>query len=135
MPEADMAAPWVYEHCVTCGRRTRHRFDGDGAGADFSRVVCDECGNSTTVGPKDDEYIVTITNMAGPSLRASEYYLAMHVNAASEAEALARGLRHARQVNGRAGMPPHGIRVGEAELQRQAKVMPAKDAEPGAAST
>jgi hypothetical protein len=54
---------------------------------------------------------------------AGQYYLLIGLSAGSEAEALDAALRKALGVNSRVGMPPHGIRVSEEELRRQAIVM------------
>src|SRR5262245_1605296 len=121
-------APFCFVHCVTCGRQTKHWHDCDPSQTLFWGV-CEECGLCVITGPKADVYWVAFTNVTDLSAEpsAGQYYLATTQKAASAAEALDAALPWALGVNRRVGLPPHGIRVSEEELRRQATVMPDKD--------
>jgi hypothetical protein len=122
--EARMVAPFFFEHCVTCGRDTKHWHNGDPARVPGGE--CDECGTYFEEQPKDDRYWVTFTNLTDLSVKpaAGQYYLGKCLTADSEAEAFAEALQWALGVKSRVGMPPHGIEVSEEELRRQATVIP-----------
>ncbi len=128
-----MAAPFTVEHCPDCGRTTQHWYKTGGIPPEVVGAACEVCGACVSTGPRDDEYVITVTSMAGRSSGESrgerEYWLQMLKVAGSEAEALALGLQHARRINGRVGMPPHYIQVSDEELVRHATVVPAKLAE------
>jgi hypothetical protein len=122
-------APFTVGHCAICERKTTHRLEPLAPQASPLRAVCEECGNVVTdFGPKDDEYCVVFTNcndlFAKPA--AGQYYLVKLEKAGSEGEALQAALTFASELSRRVGLPPHGIRVSESDLRRQATVVPAK---------
>ena len=75
-----------------------------------------------------DEFEVWFTNITGCALGISDISWAVTVTAGSEAEAIERALEEARVLNRRSGLPPHGLRVTEAELRRLACVLPKRPA-------
>ncbi len=74
------------------------------------------------------QFWVGFTNINGCALGISDILWSVTVTAASEAEALEVALEKARVVNRESGLPPHGLRVSEAELRRLACVLPEKPA-------
>jgi hypothetical protein len=67
-------------------------------------------------------YTVRFTNITGCAIGISDISWCVTVRAESEADALEQGLAEAREYNQEFGLPPHGIRVNEEELRRQACV-------------
>jgi hypothetical protein len=120
-------APFFLEHCVTCGRQTKHWHNADPARPPGGE--CDECGTYIEGQPKDDRFWVTFTNITDLSAApaADQYFVGTCMTAASEAEAFAKVLQWALDINDRSGMPPHGIQVSEEELRRQATVATDKE--------
>jgi hypothetical protein len=123
-------APFQILYCLHCCGSTRHRYALGAVPADYSRVYCEGCKSCVEFGPGDDEYLVTVASTAARTAGADEYDLRMVLVGGSARAALDVGLRHARSLNSRAGMPPHGIRVCDDELVRQATVAPVWPAEP-----
>jgi hypothetical protein len=123
-PEADMVAPFYPDHCATCGRETLFRHDRDPK-AEIPGGTCDECGTFVRAGPEDGVYWVTFTNMTDLSIEPApgEYELTITRPADSAAAALQTALRWALEVMQRVGLPPHGLRLEEAELRRDAVVL------------
>jgi hypothetical protein len=72
------------------------------------------------------EYRVWFTNITGCAIGVNDVSYVVTVSASSEAEALELALEHARLVNLEAGLPPHGLQFGEAELRRLACVLPGR---------
>src|SRR5262245_5457555 len=122
-------APFYPTYCATCGRVTLH-WHRDPAGPGAPGGDCDACGGFTPVVPRDDVYYVTFTNRTDlfADLAPDQYFLGTAQKAISEAEALESAIPWALGVMHRVGLPPHGIRVGEVELRRQAMVTPHREA-------
>ena len=78
------------------------------------------------------EFRVWFTNFIGCASGISDISWSVTVTAASEAEAIELAVERARVVNRESGLPPHGLRVSEAELRRLVCVLPQKPAEQGA---
>jgi hypothetical protein len=120
-------APFYFEHCATCGRQTKHwhHHPTDAPGGD-----CDECGNFTAAVPEDDVYWVAFTNAPDLSaeLSVGQYHLSITQKADSEAAALEAALAWAVGVSQRVGLPPHGMRLSEDELRRDATVVTDREA-------
>ena len=75
-------------------------------------------------------YVVWFTNVpdvVGRPVAPGDIQWHVTVAAESEADALRVGLADARALNRGFGLPPHGIRVTEAELQELARVQPLMD--------
>jgi len=75
-----------------------------------------------------DYYTVWFTNFVGCALGISDISWGITVSATSESEALEIGMKEARTLNREFGMPPHNIRVSEAELRQMATVQRMLDA-------
>jgi hypothetical protein len=71
-----------------------------------------------------EEYRVWFTNLTGCAVGVNDVSWVVTVVAASEAEAVERAVEQARALDAASGLPPHGLRVGEAELRRLAYVLP-----------
>ena len=72
-------------------------------------------------------YWVFFTNPTGCAIGISDISWSVTVAADSEAEALELGLKDALALNREFGMPPHGLKVSEAELRRLATVRPQRE--------
>ena len=118
-------APFCLEHCTTCGRVTKH-WHRDPSG--LPGGDCDECGHFTPALPRDDVYWVSFTNVTDLSVAPApgQYFLGTQWKATSAAEALEAAIPWA--LGHQPGLPPHGIRVSEEELRRQATVIPDREA-------
>ena len=127
-------APFQVLYCLHCCGETRHRYALGLMPPDYARVYCERCKSCVEFGPGDDEYLVSAANTTDRVPGADEYDLRMVLVAGSAAAALDIGLRHARSLNRRSGLPPHGIRISDDELAQQVKVAPLWPAEPGAAA-
>jgi hypothetical protein len=124
-----MVAPFCLEHCATCGRVTKH-WHRDPSGPDAPGGDCDECGHFTLAVPRDDVYWVLFTNVTDLSVEPApgQYFLGTQQKASSAAAALEAALPcFALVTMHRVGLPPHGIRVSEEELRRQATVIPDRE--------
>src|SRR5262245_21350127 len=126
-----MAAPFYRQHCATCDRETMHWHDHDPK-ADVPGGTCDECGTFVRAGPRDGVYWVTFTNMTDLNGEPDpgQYVLIMTRPADSDAAPLETAVRMALDVMQRAGLPPHGLRLEEAELRRDAVMLSDREAWP-----
>jgi hypothetical protein len=68
------------------------------------------------------EYTIAFTNLTGCAAGTSDIFWAVTVTASSDSEALESALQLAKEVNREAGLPPHGLRVGDAYLEQLAIV-------------
>jgi len=71
-------------------------------------------------------YTVSFSNDAESIVGVSEISWCVTVAAESEDNALELGLEEARVLNREFGLPPHRLKVGEAELRSPARVRPLK---------
>jgi hypothetical protein len=72
-------------------------------------------------------FTVWFTNMTGCALGVSDISWTVSVTAASQGEAIELAVKQALAVNREFGMPPHGLRIDDAELRQLAFVLPNED--------